>query len=122
MQTISNPDAPFLGVRRRSFLKFAGATVLATAASGLLPRHVFAQPAGGVNLGTGDTAVLNYAFALEQLEAEFYTLVAKSFYSGIADRERQILTDIRDHEIAHVDFYRAKLGSSGIPRLEFNFR
>ncbi len=39
-------------------------------------------------------------------------LVARSFYAGIRDRERQILTDIRDHEIAHADFYRAKLGSA----------
>ncbi len=67
-QIISNRDEARLGVRRRSFLKFAGATMLATAASGLLPRRVFAQAAGGVSLGTGDTAVLNYAFALEQLE------------------------------------------------------
>lgn len=87
-----------------------------------LSRRVFAQPTGGVNLGTGDTAVLNYAFALEQLEAEFYSLVAHSFYSGIGDRERHVLTDIRDHEIAHADFYRAKLGSSGIPKLQFNFQ
>ncbi|MBA2241489.1 MAG: hypothetical protein H0W04_01170, partial [Chthoniobacterales bacterium] len=39
--------------------------MLATVASGILPRQAWAQAAGGVSLGTGDTAVLNYAFALE---------------------------------------------------------
>ncbi|MBA2585029.1 MAG: twin-arginine translocation signal domain-containing protein [Chthoniobacterales bacterium] len=47
----TNPPA----IRRRSFLKFAGATILATTAAGLLPRRVMAQAQdGGVNLGTGD--------------------------------------------------------------------
>lgn len=122
IRATSEPARALLGGGRRSFLKVAGATLLATTASGILSRRVFAQPTGGVNLGTGDTAVLNYAFALEQLEAEFYSLVAHSFYSGIGDRERQVLTDIRDHEIAHADFYRAKLGSSGIPKLQFSFQ
>ncbi len=121
MRIISDWDTARFDVRRRSFVKFAGATVLAAAASGILPRGAWAQAAGGVSLGTGDTAVLNYAFALEQLEAEFYTVVAKSFYPGITDRERQVLTDIRDHEIAHADFYRATLGASGIPNLQFNW-
>lgn len=44
---------------------------------------------GGVNLGSGDAGVLNYAFALEQLEAEFYTLVAKSFTVGSARANRR---------------------------------
>lgn len=115
------PGAAYPAVRRRSFLKFAGAAMLATSAAGFLPRRLLAQTQGEVNLGTGDTAVLNYAFALEQLEAEFYTLVMKSPYGGISSREREILTDIRDHEIAHADFYRAKLGSAGIPKLQFNW-
>lgn len=115
------PGAVYPAVRRRSFLKVAGAAMVATSAAGFLPRRLLAQTQGEVGLGTGDTAVLNYAFALEQLEAEFYTLVMKSPYGGMSSGEREILTDIRDHEIAHADFYRAKLGSAGIPKLQFNW-
>ncbi|MBA3831251.1 MAG: ferritin-like domain-containing protein [Chthoniobacterales bacterium] len=60
-------------VPRRSFLKFSGATVLATTAAGLWPRRLMAQTQGAVNLGSGDIGVMNYAYALEQLEAAFYT-------------------------------------------------
>lgn len=105
---------------RRSFLRFAGISALAAGAAGLAPRTLFAQ-SGGVNLGTGDTAVLNFAYALEQLEAAFYAKVTTSFYSGASSRERQLLSDIRDHEAAHRNFLRGALGSSAIPQLELNF-
>ncbi len=109
-------------VRRRSFLKFAGATILGSAAAGLLPRTGMAQAQGGdVNLGTGDIAVLNFAYALEQLEATFYTKVTSSFYSGASSRERSVLSDIHAHEVAHREFFKRTLGASAIPDLEFNF-
>lgn len=119
----SAPSTAAPSLRRRSFLKFGAAT----AAVGLATRWSLysagaAAKGGGVSLGSGDIGVMNYAFALEQLEAEFYTLVAKSFYAGISSRERGILTDIRDHEIAHADFFRAALGSAGIPKLQFNWQ
>lgn len=108
-------------VPRRSFLKFAGATLLATTAAGLMPRHLMAQTQGAVNLGGGDVGVLNYAYALEQLEAAFYTRVVGAFYSGINSQERQILTDIHQHEVAHRTFLKSALGSAAIPQLQFDF-
>ncbi len=74
-----------------------------------------------VKLGSGDLGILNYAFALEQLEAEFYRLVAEDFYPGSSQLERQTLRDIKRHELVHRDFYMAALGSNGIPRLNFDF-
>ena len=65
-----------------------------------------------VNLGSGDPGVLNYAYALEQLEAAFYTqLVASAtFNTTFPDaKERQTLTEIRDHEIAHREFFKAAI-------------
>ncbi|CAG4989635.1 hypothetical protein DYBT9275_00331 [Dyadobacter sp. CECT 9275] len=74
-----------------------------------------------VDLGSGDTGVLNYAYALEQLEAAFYTQIIATPYSGITDAEKIILTDIRDHEIVHRDFFKKALGSGAIADLEVNF-
>lgn len=121
MQTIATHRADGFTVRRRSFLKFAGATIIATTAASLLPRQLRAQSNGGVNLGSGDTGVLNFAYALEQLEAAFYTKVTSSFYSGINSRERQFLTEIRDHEVAHRTFLKGALGASAIPDLQVDF-
>ena len=61
-----------------------------------------------------DTGVLNYAYALEQLEAAFYTQVVATPFAGMTTAELQILTDVRDHEIAHRDFFKAALGSNRI--------
>ena len=104
-------------VPRRSFLRFAGLAAVST----VISQRTFAQANPGVSLGTQGTAVLNYAFALEQLEAEFYSIAMQHPYAGMNSRERQVLSDIREHERAHVDFYRAKLGGAGIPKLQFNF-
>ena len=68
-----------------------------------------------------DVGVLNYAYALEQLEAAFYTQVASSFAADLSASERTVLTDIRDHEIIHRDFFKATLGADAIGNLEVNF-
>lgn len=78
----------------------------------------------GINLGSGDAGILNYAYALEQLEAAFYTRVVQSPYSGITSAETTYLTDIRDHEIAHREFFKAAITAAGatpLPNLDVNF-
>ncbi len=82
-------------------------------------------PPGGavvLNLGT-DIGIINYAYALEQLEAAFYTEVVTKFSTnGINDAtERAILTDIRNHEVIHRDFLKLALGDAAIPNLSVNF-
>jgi hypothetical protein len=75
-----------------------------------------------LNLNT-DIGIFNYAYALEQLEAAFYTAVVAGFgTSGITDTtERAILTDIRNHEVIHREFFKAALGTAAIPALSVDF-
>ena len=75
----------------------------------------------GVNLGSGDIGILNYAYALEQLEAAFYTRVMANPFSGMTAIETSYLIDIRDHEIAHREFFKTAIGSDAIGSLEVNF-
>jgi rubrerythrin len=74
-----------------------------------------------VNLGTGDIGILNYAYALEQLEAAFYIQVLESAYSDMSADEGEVLENLRQHEIVHRDFFAAALGSDAIPALEVDF-
>lgn len=86
-------------------------------------------PVDGIfDLGSGDLGVLNYAYALEQLEADFYTKVVNSFYANITDEERLVLTDLYNHEVNHRDFFKAAItaavGSDTqlvLPTLEFDY-
>ena len=113
------------GSNRRSMMKYAAAAAASAAAFGVdvaglgLPQ-AFAQ-AAAVDVGAGDFGVLNYAFALEQLEAAFYTQVLATPYVGMTAYEQQVLTGLRDHEIAHRTLFRTTLTVLGIPDLQPNF-
>jgi rubrerythrin len=114
-----------VNMARRSFLRYAGAGVagmglLATAASCHKDHGVNPIP-GVTDVGSGDLGILNYAYALEQLEAAFYTQIIKTPYSGISAYEKASLTDIRDHEIAHREFFKAALGAKAIKALTPDF-
>lgn len=76
---------------------------------------------GTVDLGTGDIGILNYAYALEQLEAAFYMMVVSKPYNNISPMELAMLTDVRDHEISHREFFKNALGGMAIPALDFNW-
>ena len=117
-------------IGRLSFLKYTGATAAAT---GLLMvgcknilEEINEQPEQpvkpkAVDLGTGDIGVLNYAYALEQLEAAFYTQVVATPYDKMTEEETQILTDLMYHEVIHRDFLKAAIGSKAIKGLTVNF-
>ena len=107
-------------LERRSFLRYAGAGAagIALVAAGCKKDE---KGESGVYLGSGDIGILNFAYALEQLEAAFYVQVANSFYSGATQAEKNILIDIRDHEVIHREFFKNALGTNAIGGLEVNF-
>lgn len=108
---------------RRNFLgyasAFAGAATMISVAS--CKKDDMPSSNAGIDLGSGDIGILNYAYALEQLEAAFYQRVSDSPYAGINASEMALLKDIRDHEIAHREFFKKALGANAIPDLEVNF-
>jgi hypothetical protein len=109
--------------RRRFFgIMGAGTALMVTAAACRKEMHSHGKGNnGGVDLGSGDVGVLNYAYALEQLEAAFYMKVISSPYGSMSEMEKSYLTDIRDHEIAHREFFKAALAAKAIQPLEVNF-
>jgi hypothetical protein len=138
MSTQHEPGADLLArmnqpAPRRDFLKWTGAGALA--AVGLAactdetdvrsitevetdtvvvnpPAPTF--PAVTLNFAN-NFGVLNYAYALEQLEAAFYTQVVANaaFSTTFAANEQRILTDLRDHEIAHREFFKRAIPALG---------
>lgn len=109
---------------RRMFLKRGS---LSVAAAGLLlvgcnDDDDMMPIDGGVNLGSGDTGILNYAYALEQLEAAFYaTVLTGGYFANANAEEKTIMGDLEKHERAHREFFKAALGSSAIAGLEVDF-
>ncbi|MEB2780710.1 ferritin-like domain-containing protein [Algoriphagus sp. C2-6-M1] len=134
-QTLTDESTAVLSQRkgnRRSFLKFTGVSIATTGIllSGCqevfeaLPnqRHAPKGPEmRAVPLGKGDIGILNYAYALEQLEAAFYLQVVANMYTGISGSEMTMMEDIKNHEVAHRDFLKAALGSKAIIDLTFDF-
>ena len=79
----------------------------------------------GVKVATldlaGDVGILNYLYALEQLEAAFYVrVIQESGVAGFNAIERRLLQDIRNHEFIHREALRALLGASRLPTLRID--
>lgn len=111
-------------LQRRSFLQYAGAGAagIALIAAGCKKDRHNEPMMSGVTLDfKDDFGVLNYAYALEQLEAAFYIQVASNPPSTFSAAEKTYFQDIQFHEIAHREFFKKALGPAAIGGLEVNF-
>ena len=110
------------GYSRRNFLGLTGGLLVAgTVMNACNNDDDDLVPSGGFVLTNNDFGILNYAYALEQLEAAFYKEVITRQYNGITPDELRLLTDIHEHEVAHREFFKATLGKNAIGSLSFNF-
>ena len=112
---------------RRRFLQFGGValTAGALAACDSDDPSVDLDDEAVVFDFADDFGVLNFAYAIEQLQAAFYTTVVSAPPREAAETEVETLAAIRDHEIAHRDFFRGAIttaGSTPIPALRLDLR
>ncbi|MBW8361545.1 MAG: ferritin-like domain-containing protein [Kaistella sp.] len=122
---VSNKGAT-LDTNRRNFLKLGGVglVVAGLTLAGCRDDNYMNMNDMVFDLGKGDVGILNYAYALEQLEADFYTKVVNNFYSGISMAEKELFTDLYHHEVVHRDFFKAAISgatSHVLPTLEFKY-
>jgi len=112
-------------IQRRQFLQLTGASALAIGIIGCKKEEI---PTSTPYVNTDntvdfkdDTGLLNYIYALEQLEAAFYAKMITSFPAAFTAQQKLFFNDISLHEIAHREFFKKFLGSSGIGMLEIDF-
>jgi len=105
-------------VSRRRFFQLAGGI----AGAGILLSACNKRTGPSTTyVGSGDTGLLNYFYILQQLEADFYTQAVATPYYGMDASEEQLLTDVRDHEIAHAGLLQNLLGANAITKIVTNF-
>lgn len=140
LRVAGKPEAPEGPLKRRAFLKYSGAGIAASAIVFGSCEDVNQNPAlknnntannsaartaddDTVYLGSGDIGILNYAYALEQLEAAFYSTVVEdgAFGAAFSEEEQQILRDLMAHEISHREFFKTALGEKAIRGLTPDF-
>jgi hypothetical protein len=124
---VHNADQLFQPATRREFLRLLG-----IGGGLMLMPSIFAacsdddpvsptQPtAVTLDLST-DTGILNYAYALEQLEAAFYTAALTSpGYAALTANEKEVIDDLQKHEVIHREFFKTVLASNAIGTIQFN--
>jgi rubrerythrin len=106
-------DRPlYAPIKRRSFFMYAGATAGATALVLAGCSKDDNNDPSTIDVGSGDGGILNYAYALEQLEAAFYAQIRTSAYytaAGTPTAIKQVFDDLALHEAIHRDFLKAAI-------------
>lgn len=131
-QMTKNEPSPLIGrsdgfhrIHRRDLLKLAAVgTIALTAVS--CKKETYNPGAPKLNDGItidlkSDIGLLNFVFALEQLEAAFYSKVTENIPASFSVLQQAYLSEINLHEITHREFFKRYLGVAGIQKLEFDF-
>ena len=108
-----SPHTSAVRTSRRDFFRRAGFGLGAVAAVSAL-QACDSDPIDGDSVVldfSDDFGVLNYAYALEQLEAGFYATVVgdAAFSSTFSSDEQAIFRDLAAHEAIHRDFFEAAI-------------
>jgi len=95
-------------------------TVGALAGAGVFTERELVPGAARASSEREDITILNFALALEYLQASFYTEAERvgALHGPLADQARVV----GSHERAHVAALRSQLGSRAISRPRFDFR
>src|SRR4051812_41122458 len=112
---------------RRRFLRLLGAAGSVVLLPGLFAscedRDAVTAPQPGnfrLDLST-DNGILNFAYALEQLEAAFYTAALTSTAFGqLSTAEKEVIADLQAHEVIHRELLKRLLASAAIPSIAFS--
>ncbi len=110
------------GQSRRDFFRTAAIAAGVGTPLILSGCHVIGA-AGREKLDFGDDfGVLNYAYALETLEAQFYQQVVRTPPGNLKPGEFEILRDIGAHEVQHRRFFKRALGvlRAAIPEINLS--
>jgi rubrerythrin len=76
-----------------------------------------------IDFESGDAAILQLASVMEQIEADFYSRAVAAFAtSNITAAEQAVLTEIRDHELAHRAYLDGTLGADAARTATPTFR
>lgn len=122
---MTNPPGEKTGViRRRQFLRYAGAAMaVTTVAAGAVSCQKAKSDGtyGYVDVGSGDTGVLNYALAITQIQAAFYGQVVTSPYGNMSATEQAYFNDMHLHELAHIAALKSALAGYAIASLPYDF-
>lgn len=113
-------------MQRRQFLQYAGASALAIGIIGCKKDTSAEFEAPYTNTDNtidfkDDTGLLNYIYALEQLEAAFYVKATASLPASFTPTQVLFFNDIKLHEIAHREFFKRVLGTAAISSLDIDF-
>lgn len=123
MRTLLNADSN-TNIARRAFLRCTGVGAIAAtgvAAAASCKKHPDETVFNTIDIGAGDVGVLNYAYALKQITAAFYIQLISNPYVETIPAETVLLTDIRDHEVVHREFFKTVLNKDAITSLSVDF-